>query len=156
FSPRPQAGSLRRPDQKVLGLSLRPRELGYRMPAEWEPHAATWLSWPHKKESWPGKFDSIPALFAEIVRVLSPHEQVHINVYDPAMEETARSLLLPSGAALPNVRFHHIPTNDAWCRDHGPIFIVRDRDGNQEMAVVDWDYNSWGGKYPPFDLDDQV
>ena len=126
------------------------------MPAEWEPHAATWLSWPHKEESWPGKFNSIPAVFAEIVRVLSPHEQVHINVCDAAMEESARSLLQLRGAELNRVRFHRIPTNDAWCRDHGPIFIVRDLGSRQEMAVVDWGYNSWGGKYPPFDLDDRV
>lgn len=126
------------------------------MPAEWERHAATWLSWPHNRETWPGKFEPIPGIFAEMVRELSAEELVHINVRDDRMAETARHLLGVHGVVMENVRLHRIPTNDAWCRDHGPIFLVREREGIRELAAVDWNYNAWGGKYPPYDLDDQV
>jgi len=133
-----------------------PRELGYRMPAEWEPHRGTWLSWPHKQASWPGKFAPIPAIFARMVRHLAEHEEVHINVWGETMEKEVRQILSDCGAAGHQVFFHHNPTNDAWCRDHGPIFIQRDDSGRREEAIVDWDYNAWGGKYPPFDLDDVI
>jgi agmatine deiminase len=131
-------------------------ELGYRMPAEWEPHRGTWLSWPHKQASWPGKFAPIPAIFASMVRHLAEHEAVHINVSGEAMERDVRRILSAAGASSQNVHFHHNPTNDAWCRDHGPIFLQREVDGRREEAIVDWDYNAWGGKYPPFDLDDVI
>ncbi len=126
------------------------------MPAEWERHAATWLSWPHNLDTWPGKFEPIPGVYSEIVRELSMAELVHINVCDERMAETALGLLHTHAAVMENVRFHQIPTNDAWCRDHGPIFVVRERSGQKEMAAVDWDYNAWGGKYPPCDLDNEV
>lgn len=133
-----------------------PRLLGYRMPAEWEPHAATWLSWPHNRDSWPGKFEPVPFIFAEIVRHLSQSEYVEINVNDrPAVDEV-REFLSGQNIYLDRVRFHLIPTNDAWARDHGPLFITRQRHGAGEQAIVDWGYNAWGGKYPPFDLDDRV
>src|SRR5918995_3654273 len=102
-----------------------PASLGYRMPAEWEPHRGTWLSWPHKQASWPGKFPPVPAIFARMVRHLADHEEVHINVGGPAMEEEVRRLLADNGGDRGNVFFHYHPTNDAWCRDHGPIFIQR-------------------------------
>jgi agmatine deiminase len=133
-----------------------PAELGYRMPAEWEPHRGTWLSWPHKEASWPGKFEPVPRIFAEMVRHLAPREEVHINVADAAMEAEVRMVLRSAGVSAANVCFHHIPTNDAWCRDHGPIFLQRTVDGRREQAIVDWGYNAWGDKYPPYDLDDVV
>jgi agmatine deiminase len=133
-----------------------PAELGYRMPAEWEAHRGTWLSWPHKAASWPGNFDPVPPLFARMVRHLADHEEVHINVAGPAMEQEVRRFLTDAGADTGNVFFHYHPTNDAWCRDHGPIFLVRSDDGRQSQAVVDWDFNAWGGKYPPYDLDDVI
>ena len=126
------------------------------MPAEWEPHAATWLSWPHKEESWPRKFASIPAIFVEIVRLLSPYEEVDINVNDAAMEESVKELLVLRGVSLETVRLRRIPTNDAWCRDHGPVFVVSDRGDSKRLAGVDWVFNAWGGKYPPYDDDDAV
>jgi agmatine deiminase len=126
------------------------------MPPEWAPHRGTWLSWPHKEASWPGKFDPVPAIFAEIVRHLAPREEVHINVAGPEQEAAVRVLLhrpdLPQG----RVFFHYNPTNDAWCRDHGPIFVRRETAAGEETAIVDWGYNAWGGKYPPFDLDDVI
>ena len=131
-----------------------PTSLGFRMPAEWEPHAATWLSWPHKEESWPGNFAPIPGIFAEMVAALAPGEQVRINVGTVDLEESARAALRARGVGNhPSVRFFRVPTNDAWVRDHGPIFVVNDRG---ESAITRWGYNAWGGKYPPWDLDEQV
>ena len=129
---------------------------GFHMPAEWEPHRGTWLSWPHKEASWPGKFAGVPAIFARMVRLLADREEVHINVGGPEMEAQVRSLLTDEGADTGNVFFHYHPTNDAWCRDHGPIFVQRCLDGSGEQAIVDWGYNAWGGKYPPYDLDDVI
>ncbi len=133
-----------------------PAALGYRMPAEWEPHRGTWLSWPHKAASWPGKFGPVPGIFALMVRHLADREEVHINVAGPDMETEVRRLLADEGAGSGNVFFHYYPTNDAWCRDHGPIFIQRSRDGRRHEAILDWEYNSWGDKYPPYDLDNVI
>ncbi|MBO0800026.1 MAG: agmatine deiminase family protein, partial [Blastocatellia bacterium] len=133
-----------------------PRQLGYHMPAEWEPHEATWLSWPHKEASWPGAFEKVPGIFVEITGYLSKSELVRINVADEDFAERVRSLLRKGGVNLDAVRFHFNPTDDAWVRDHGPIYVVRERDGKRERALVDWGYNAWGNKYPPYDHDDVV
>ncbi len=126
------------------------------MPPEFAPHRGTWLSWPHKEESWPGKFAAVPGIFAEMVRALSPGEQVHINVAGDAMEAAVRVMLWSRDIALKNVFFHHHPTNDAWCRDHGPVFVHRETGGRREEVILDWGYNAWGDKYPPYDLDDVI
>jgi agmatine deiminase len=132
-----------------------PAKLGYRMPAEWEPHAATWLSWPKPDGiSFPGSYDHIPPILAKMIDALADSEPVHINVVDADEEAVVRGHLQKNGARTEHVRFFHIPTNEPWCRDHGPIFIVRDKD--PKLAITDWDYNAWGFKYPPFDLDDDV
>ena len=99
---------------------LTPAALGYRMAAEREPHAATWLAWPHKRESWPGKFEPIPLLYAQFVRTLAKFEPVHVLAGGEAVMAEARSLV----SDIPNVTLHDIPTNDAWTRDHGPTFLV--------------------------------
>jgi len=126
-----------------------PRELGYRMPAEWHPHAATWLSWPRPDGiSFPDRYsDALPTL-GEMVRTLAPHERVDINVRNEEVEAVARQAIGDVG----NVFYHCIPSYEPWCRDHGPIFVKR----AHELAVVDWDYNAWGSKYPPYDDDDAV
>src|SRR5580704_1193787 len=95
-----------------------PKQLGYRLPAEWEPHEATWLSWPHKEASWPGKIETIFPIYAQMVAALARSETVHINVNAAAMEAKARGFLDDAGAAG-DIRFHRFATNDAWCRDHG-------------------------------------
>ena len=100
-----------------------PRQLGYRMPAEWEPHQATWLAWPHNPEDWPGKFQAIPWVYAEIVRLLSAREHVQILVDDLRAEHRAQNVLERSGATLDQISFHRWPTNRVWTRDSGPIFI---------------------------------
>jgi agmatine deiminase len=134
-----------------------PAQLGYRMPAEWEPHRATWFTWPRPDGiSFPEKYDTIPRVYAELIRHVAQVEEVNINVWNAAMEETVRALLRKASAPLDRVSFHHFPAYEPWCRDHGPIFLVRDKEGVRERAVVDWGYNAWGGKYPPFDLDDAV
>ncbi len=134
-------------------MNATPRSLGYRMPAEWEPHEATWLSWPQSLETWPSKLDRVPGIFAEIVAALHEHEEVRILAGSDELERSARSALCARGCESPNVRFWRIPTNDAWIRDHGPIFVLHSERG---VAITDWQYNAWGGKYPPFDLDDAV
>jgi len=130
-----------------------PAALGYRMPAEWEPHAATWLSWPRREGiSFPESFDQVMPALRAMVEALIESEQVCINICNGAHEAEARSVL--DGLPMERITFHPIPTNEPWCRDHGPIFLTRDRD--PRLAVVDWDYNAWGNKYPPFDLDEVV
>ena len=126
------------------------------MPAEWAPHRGTWLSWPHKEASWPGNFAAIPGVVAEMVRHLATGEEVHINVSGDAMEQHARFLLTDARVPDRGVYFHHHPTDDAWCRDHGPVFVQRDSGGAREQLILDWGYNAWGGKYPPFDQDDVI
>lgn len=126
------------------------------MPAEWAPHRGTWLSWPHKEASWPGKFGPVPGIFAAIVGHLVPHEEVHINVGSEGLEASARAVLSGAGVPTARVYFHRHPTNDAWCRDHGPIFVHRERQRRTEQRILDWGYNAWGGKYPPHEQDDVV
>ena len=128
-----------------------PAAQGYRMPAEWELHEATWLSWPRREGiSFPGAYnDVLPALVA-MIDALSESELVRINVESESQEKEIRRVLRDTD----HVQFFPIPTNEPWCRDHGPIFITRRE--TPRLAVVDWDYNAWGEKYPPFDLDEVV
>jgi agmatine deiminase len=147
-----------------------PAKLGYRWPAEWERHASTWLSWPRNPATWPDHFQSVPAEFATFVRTLAQFEPVNILAGGQAVMQQARELV----GDVPHVTLHDIETNDAWCRDHGPTFLQSrpptrgappSSVGRQEwhatesrpaLALVDWEYNAWGGKYPPFDKDNQV
>jgi agmatine deiminase len=128
---------------------------GFRWPAEWERHEATWLSWPHNPETWPGCLAEAQAEYAEIVRALAGRERVRINVRDARMEEEARRRLAAAGATDAGLEFFQHPTNDAWVRDHGPIFAVHDGPARERVAL-DFLYDAWGGKYPPFDLDDAI
>ncbi len=136
-------------------MNKTPRQLGYRFPAEWEPQAATWFSWPHNKETWPGKFDLIPGVFTNIVKTLAPHQHVNINVVDDAMVNEVNSLLLEAKVAPSQFTLFKIPTNDTWCRDHGPAFVVNPN-APVPLAIIDWGFNAWGGKYLPYDLDNNV
>jgi agmatine deiminase len=134
-----------------------PAARGYRMPAEWEPHAATWLSWPQREGiSFPGKraYDRAVEAIAKMVHALADSEPVNINVCDEAHEADVKRILSRCNASTAHVTFHHIATNEPWCRDHGPIFVTR-RD-EPRLLVLDWGYNAWGFKYPPFDDDDYV
>jgi agmatine deiminase len=135
-----------------LILSETPRKLGYRMPAEWEPHQATWLAWPHNPDDWPGKFQPIPWLYAEIVRLLAAHEQVHLVVEDARAERRAQSILERAGANLDQVSFHRWRTDRGWMRDSGPIFV---RNGEGSVALTHWRFNAWA-KYPDWHLDEEI
>jgi len=125
------------------------------MPAEWSPHQATWLSWPHKRDSWPGRFEPVEPVMVRFVAALAAGELVRINVLDEAHERHVAGLLEGKANAA-NVRFHRFRTNDAWCRDHGAIFVTRDGDDGPEGLALDFGFNAWGGKYPPWDLDDVI
>lgn len=123
------------------------------MPAEWEPHEATWLSWPHNEDTWPGCLAEVERAFSEMVRVLAEHERVHINVLNADHAALVRRRLQDQ-VPPERVRLHCCPTDDAWIRDYGAIFLCG-TDGRRRLAV-DFDYNAWGGKYPPYELDRRV
>lgn len=115
----------------------------FRMPAEWEPHDATWLAWPHNVETWPGKFDKIPHVWIEFVKALKDHEKVKILVNDEAMKANVRRQLESANAWNDNVELYPLPTNDAWIRDFGPIFVKKPG----QVAITDWIFNVWGGRW---------
>ena len=131
-----------------------PRQAGYFFPAEFHRHAATWLSWPHKEASWPGKIDAIYPFYSKFVQELAKGEEVCINVANAAMQDFATRQLEAAGVDMEMVRFFLHPTNDAWCRDHGPAFVINPKE--KKKAIVDWNYNAWGNKYPPYELDDVI
>jgi agmatine deiminase len=114
------------------------------MPAEWEPQEAVWLSWPSNKALWPGHYDLIPAKFAEFASAISRFEKVRINVRAAAQAEV-KKLLNEAKADLTVVELYDHPTDDVWCRDHGPLFVKNDKTG--EVAVTDWQFHGWGGKF---------
>jgi agmatine deiminase len=130
-----------------------PRALGFRMPAEWEQHVATWLAWPHNREDWPGKFQPIPWVYAEIVRQLAKVERVRILVLDEKQEKAARRILNRAGANLDHVDFFRWPTDRVWTRDSGPIFVKND--SSNEVALTDWHFNAWA-KYENWHHDDKI
>ncbi len=139
----------------------------YRMPAEWEQHLACYLAWPHNRDTWPGKFEVIPPIYAEMVAKIARFEPVRLAVTDASQIDEVRAMIRDAarrteteapGPLLP-IDIFHLPTNDAWARDHGPIFVNRlanaAPDGPNQIAL-DWRFNSWGEKYGAFDLDDVV
>jgi len=143
---------------KVKVFEKSPADLGYSFPAEWEAHAGTWFSWPRPEGiSFPDKYHTVPENLARIFREIAPREQVHINVPNGNYQRIVREQLKGHRCPLRNIFFHHIKTNESWCRDHGPGFVVKpSRAGGKKLAVVDWGFNAWGGKYPPYDDDDAV
>lgn len=131
-----------------------PASKGFFFPAEWHPHTATWLSWPHKEASWPGKINTIYKPYCEFIKAISDGELVRINIGDEQMQAFAISELTKAGVDLNKIEFFDFPTNDAWCRDHGPAFLINN--ATKQKVIVDWNYNAWGDKYPPFNLDDII
>jgi len=142
-------------DHQTLSTLSTPKQLGYRLPAEWEPHAATWVTWPHNAETWPGILTSVQSTFARTIAVLARNETVHINVNGDQMQDEAEAHLRQAGTRG-DIRFHHLPTNDAWCRDYAAIFLVDGTTASRGLIATNWDYNAWGEKYVPFDLDEGV
>ena len=134
-----------------------PADHGFSFPAEWVPHRGTWISWPRPEGiSFPGKYHEAIEDIAGLIRVLVAREEVHLNVPNDNYERIVRDFLRARRIGMRRVFFHHIPTNEAWARDHGPAFVLRSRRGKTEAAIVDWGFNAWGGKYPPWDADDAV
>lgn len=128
-----------------------PARRGYRMPAEWESHAATWIAWPHNRDDWPGKFGPIPWVYAEVVRHLHRVERVRILAQDAATERRASSVLIRSGVDMARIDFFRFETDRVWTRDFGPIFVKRDGG----VAVTNWRFNAWA-KYPDWRRDDRI
>ncbi len=138
-----------------------PRALGFRMPAEWEPHEATWIAWPHNRDDWPGRFAPIPWVYAEIVRKLARVERVRILVQDPGVEDGARRILRKAGASLDAIEFFHARTDRSWIRDYGPLFVKSEPRWRQKpapgdrrsavaagmsacaTAITSWRFNAW-------------
>ena len=129
-----------------------PAELGFYMPAEWHPHAATWLTWPKDPETWPGRVEQVERTYLEIIAALAPHETVNLLVDDDTTEHAVRGRCNFRGAE--NVRFHQIPTVDSWIRDYGPNFLLSHN--NRESAFNDWIFNAWGDKYEALKQDDAI
>lgn len=137
-----------------LGEGLVPSEMGFRMPAEWELHEATWIAWPHNAQDWPGKFAAIPWVYADIVHHLHRSECVHIVVSDARHEQRVRRVLHRAGVDLEYVRFFRFETNRSWVRDSGPIFIAREiDDARRDVAITNWHFNAWA-KYSNWAEDD--
>ena len=144
-----------------------PLSLDFSFPAEWERHEGTWLSWPRPEGiSFPGKYHTVPENLSWIIREIAQRERVHINVPNENYERIVREQIgqskrnpggVPRKLLEKQVSFHFIRTNECWCRDHGPAFLTRTlRSGRRELAIVDWGFNAWGGKYPPYGDDDAV
>ena len=140
------------------------------MPAEWEPHASTWLAWPHYRGDWPGKFEPIPWVYAEIIRHLGRHERVDLIVNNAASEKHARKVLSKANALSKNVRFHRWPTNRVWTRDSGCTFVVSDTHCSatratrprsrgtcvrRDLSAVKWRFNAWA-KYSNYQHDEKI
>ena len=132
-----------------------PKEQGYFFPAEWHPHIATWITFPHNDHSWQEEKLSkmYPEYFA-LIKAISIGEQVRINVNSEDLKSFVESQLPVYGIDPSKIEFNIQKTNDAWCRDHGPAFLVKER--SSDRLLVDWEYNAWGGKYPPFEEDNSL
>ena len=128
-----------------------PAELGFRMPPEWYPHAATWLTWPKDPLTWPERVPQVEDAYLEIMSALAPHELVNLLVDDEATEAVVRARCKFAGSE--NIRFRRIPTVDSWIRDYGPNFLINERG---ELAYNDWIFNAWGDKYDELKRDDAI
>ena len=134
-----------------------PAEHGFSFPAEWARHSGTWMSWPRPEGiSFSGRYQECIDNVVEVIRAITRFETVHLNVPNIDYEQIVRARLAVRRVPTRRVRFHYIPTNECWTRDHGPAFVLRTRRGRVDAAVVDWGYNAWGGKYPPYEADDAV
>ncbi len=133
-------------------ITSTPAALGYRMPAEWQRHTATWLSWPKDPETWPDRVPEVEEIFLQMMAALAPHEIVNLLVDDRATEATVRARCTFPGAE--NIHYHQIPTVDSWIRDYGPNFLVAEKQA--PLAFNDWIFNAWGNKYEELKQDDSV
>jgi agmatine deiminase len=131
---------------------LKTKHTGYRMPAEWEPHEATWLAWPHEKTDWPGKFETVRWVYAEIARWLTTCERVRVLVQDKSVRAEARHAFQKSGVNMNAVDFYVCPTDRSWTRDFAPVFV---RDSADRVTISNWKFNGWA-KYSNHEFDNAV
>jgi agmatine deiminase len=154
-----RAGTLRATPDALPRASLdalaTPHSLGYRMPAEWEPHAATWLAWPHEPTDWPGKFAAIPWVFAEVARHLQDGERIRLIVGGKKEENAAKSAFSRAGVNLKQVDFVHLATDRSWTRDFLPLGLVKGAGKKRETALVKWKFNGWA-RYKNHARDEQA
>ena len=132
-----------------------PASQGYTMPAEWARHRATWLSWPHNRETWPTQLTPVQEIWLQMIVALAPHERVCLLVNDPQTESAVAARLRAGGAVMSNISFLRIATVDVWMRDYGPTFVAR-KAKEKPLALNDWVFNGWGGKYKGYEQDDAV
>ncbi len=135
-----------------LVAEVLPASHGYRMPAEWENHASTWVAWPHRRADWPGKLSTIPWVYGEIIRWLTLSERVNIFVNDAKTESHAEAMLKQIGVNIKQVQFWRLRTDRVWTRDYGPMFVLGPEN---QKAVIDWRFNGWA-KYPNSKNDDAI
>ncbi|MCY7349166.1 MAG: agmatine deiminase family protein [Cytophagaceae bacterium] len=134
---------------------MNPKQQGFYFPPEWHPHTATWLTFPHNDHSWPGdKLARMRPQYIQFIKAISQGERVCINANDDSLKADILRWLGEAGVDLAQIRILVNPTNDAWCRDHGPAFLINPAAG--QKIIVNWRYNAWGGKYPPYGDDDQL
>jgi agmatine deiminase len=131
-----------------------PKDLGYYFPAEWHPHAATWLSFPRNTETWENRFERIFPSYFKFIELISKSEKVCINANDISTINFINERLKALEIDGSNIELFEFATNDSWCRDHGPGFLINKKDNSR--LIVDWEYNAWGGKYPPFEADNAI
>ena len=141
--------------ETARGEFVDPSSAGYRMPAEWAPHASTWLAWPHNADTWPDDLGRVRRAWVEMIRALTRGERVDLLVNDAGAEAEAVADLRRGGVDTGGVAFHRIPTVDVWIRDYGPTFITR-AGASEALALVNWRFNAWGVKYPEYVADDAV
>jgi agmatine deiminase len=141
----------------MSGSSRTPRELGYSFPAEWTRHSGTWISWPRPEGiSFPDRYHECIEGVVGVIAAISRFEPVHLNVPNGNYRRIVTAMLKARGVPIGRIRLHEIRTNECWTRDHGPAFVLRKRRGRTDAAIVDWGFNAWGGKYPPYGDDDAV
>lgn len=134
-----------------------PNSLNYSIPPEWCSHSSTQLHWPSNRETWPGdRLQRVENVYLDIIEVLHTYEPIHLLVENEEVQTRAIKLLGDREVDLKQITCHLQPINDVWARDCGPIFIRRQNDGIEEFAITDWEYNAWGGKYPPFEDDNKL
>jgi len=136
-------------------MGMTPKSQGFYFPPEWHPHKATWITFAHNDHSWQAeKLNDMYPEYFQLIKAISVGEQVNINVHDLALKEFIEGQLPIYGISSDQINCHIRPTNDAWCRDHGPAFLIHQHTNSR--MIVDWEYNAWGGKYPPFDDDNKI
>jgi agmatine deiminase len=133
---------------------IKPAENGYFFPAEWHPQVATWLSFPINTDTWEDRFERIYPAYFELIKTISLSQKVRINANDEATIKLIKNKLVEYNIDPAQIELFAFPTNDSWCRDHGPAFLINKH--NASRMIVNWEYNAWGGKYPPFDSDNAI